>query len=133
MSLLSIFESDKDGRRKSHIKNLISVAMVDGHLADEEWALLSRVAHHLGMSSETIQNIKNNPEEIKFIAPKKYEEKLQQVTDLVAVMMVDGDVDQKELELCKKIALKLDLLPRVINDMIDYGKQNGVTVKIREW
>ncbi|MBL6446604.1 TerB family tellurite resistance protein [Fulvivirga sp. 29W222] len=116
---MSIFESDKDGRRKSHIKNLISVAMADGHLADEEWALLSKIAHHLGMSSEAIQNIRNNPEEVKFIAPKKYEEKLQQVTDLVAVMMVDGDIDQNELELCKKLALKLDLLPRVVSDMIN--------------
>lgn len=119
MSLLNIFESDKDGKRKSHIKNLISVAMADGHLADEEWALLTRVAHRLDMSSEEIQNIRNNPDEVKFIAPKKYKEKLQQVNDLVALMMVDGDVDRSELDLCKKIALKLDLLPRVVNDLTD--------------
>ena len=119
MSLLNIFESDKDGKRKSHIKNLISVALADGHLADEEWTLLTRVASRLGMSMEDIQNVRNNPDEVKFVAPKKYDEKMQQVNDLVSVMMVDGDVDQEELNLCKKIALKLDLLPRVINDLID--------------
>lgn len=119
MKRLNIFGSYKEERRKSHIKNLITVALVDGHLAEEEWALLTRVAERLGMSSEEIDHIRNNPKEVAFVAPKRYKEKLQQVNDLVSLMMVDGDVDKKELELCKKIALKLDLLPRVVIDMID--------------
>ncbi|ELR68313.1 hypothetical protein C900_00540 [Fulvivirga imtechensis AK7] len=118
MGLLDIFSSGSE-ERKSHIKNLISVAMADGHLAEEEWALLTRVAQRLRMSSEEIQNIKNNPADIQFVVPKKYKEKIQQVNDLVALMMVDGDIDQSELELCKKIALKLDLLPRVVNDLVN--------------
>lgn len=121
---MKLFSSNSD-RRKSHIKNLIAVAMADGHLAEEEWALLKRVAKNLNMSSEEIQNIRNNPSEVKFVAPRRYKEKLQQVNDLVSLMMVDGDVDLNELELCKKIALKLDLLPRVVSDLIDnaYNKQ----------
>lgn len=119
MSFFNIFGSNKQEKRKSHIKNLISVAIVDGHLADEEWALLSRVAERLGMTNEEMEHIKNNPGEVAFVVPKKYQEKIQQVNDLVALMMVDGDVDKTELELCKKIALKLDLLPRVVIDLID--------------
>lgn len=118
MSLLDLFASASE-ERKSHIKNLITVAMADGHLAEEEWALLLRIAQRLNMSTEEIQNIKNNPGETKFVVPKKYQDKLQQVNDLVALMMVDGDIDKKELELCKKLALKLDLLPRVVNDLVN--------------
>lgn len=124
MGLFSMFGSDEE-KRKSHIKNLIAVAMADGHLADEEWALLSRVAERLKMSAEEIQNIRNNPSEVKFVAPRKYKEKLQQVNDLVALMMVDGDVSPREMELCKKIALKLDLLPRIVSDMIDSAFQKN--------
>lgn len=118
MGLLDIFSSGNEERR-SHIKNLISVALADGHLAEEEWALLSRVAQRLKMSTEEIQNIRNNPADVQFVVPKKYKEKIRQVNDLVALMMVDGDIDQSELELCKKIALKLDLLPRVVNDLVN--------------
>lgn len=118
MGLFDIFDSGNE-QRKSHIKNLIAVAMADGHVADEEWALLIRVAKRLNMSTEDIQNIRNNPGEVKFVVPKNYKEKLQQVNDLVAVMMVDGDIDAKELEICKKVALKLDLLPRVVNDLVN--------------
>ncbi|UII28781.1 TerB family tellurite resistance protein [Fulvivirga maritima] len=117
MNLLNIFGSGDD-KRKSHVKNLITVAMADGHLAKEEWDLLVTIARKLEMSNDDIQNIKNNPEDIKFTPPKKYDEKIQQVEDLVAVMMIDGDVDKNEMELCKKLALKLDLLPRVVNDLI---------------
>ena len=117
MSLFNIFGSESE-KRKSHIKNLIAVAMADGHLDKEEWDFLMNIAQNLGMETDEIQNIKNNPDDVKFTPPKKFEEKIQQLEDLVAVMMIDGDIDKNEIEICKKIALNLDLLPRVIHDLI---------------
>ncbi|MBL3656908.1 TerB family tellurite resistance protein [Fulvivirga sediminis] len=126
MNLLNIFGSG-DEKRRSHVKNLITVAMADGHLAKEEWDLLVIIARKLGMNNEDIQSIKDNPEDVKFTPPKKYDEKIQQVEDLVSVMMIDGDVDKNEMELCKKLALKLDLLPRVINDLIYQTYKKRIT------
>jgi uncharacterized tellurite resistance protein B-like protein len=119
MDLLKIFTGDRDGIRKSHIKNLISVAMADGHLDQEEWDLLVTMARVLQISEEEIRNIKENPESVRFIPPKKYEDKVQQIQDLVAIMTIDGEINKKELELCKKISLKLDILPQLVDDIID--------------
>ena len=119
MELFNIFKADQDGVRRSHIKNLISIAMVDGHLDPEEWELLSSIARVLGMSPEEISTIKNNPDSVQFVPPRKYEEKVEQIHDLVAVMTIDGQINAKELDLCKKISLKLDILPQMVDQILE--------------
>lgn len=118
MDLLSIFRSDEDGLRRSQVKNLVSVAMADGHLDADEWELLKAIARVIGITEEEIRKIQQFPETVKFIAPRKYEEKVQHLQDLVAVMTIDGEINQRELDLCKKISIKLDLLPQLVDDII---------------
>lgn len=117
MDLLKIFKTDYAGIRKSHVKNLITVAMADGALENDEWDLLVTIAKALGATDSEIKTIKEHPDRVQFIPPKKYQDKVQQVTDLVAVMTVDGHINPGELELCKKISLKLDILPRMVDDI----------------
>jgi uncharacterized tellurite resistance protein B-like protein len=118
MDLFGIFRTDHNGIRRSHIKNLISVAMVDGHLDPDEWDLLTSIAKVLGMSDQEIVHIKNHPESVSFVPPKKYEEKVEQIHDLVAIMTIDGEINARELDLCKKISLKLDILPQVVDQIL---------------
>ena len=117
MDLLKIFKSDRDGIRKSHVKNLIAVAMADGYLDETEWGLLSSIGRVLGMTEDEIGRIKEHPDSVKFIPPRSYEEKVEQICDLVALMTVDDEINTRELELVRKIALKLDILPQMV-DMI---------------
>lgn len=129
MDLTSIFGKNKTEKRKSHIKNLISVAMADGHLAKEEWGLLMRMAKKLDMGNDEIHNIKNNPDDIKFVPPSKHEEKIQHIHDLVSLMTIDEHIDTKEMVLCRKIALKLDLLPRIVDDILREAYKNHEVVE----
>jgi hypothetical protein len=121
MDLLKIFKSDREGIRRSHVKNLVTVAMADGRLDDDEWKLLKVIAQRLGMDEEEIESIRANPDQVKFVPPKKYEEKVQQIRDLVAVMTIDSIINQRELDLCKKISLRLDILPQMVDEIIETG------------
>ncbi len=116
--LSSIFGSDKEGIRRSHIKNLISIALADGHLSEDEWELLVYLASRLGMEEEEIDAIRENPETINFVMPKTHEQRVQQIEDLVLLMSIDRDINPNEVELCKKISLKLDVLPQIVDDII---------------
>jgi uncharacterized tellurite resistance protein B-like protein len=118
MALLNIFKTNLTGIRKSHVKNLITIAMADGELDSDEWDLLVAIAKTLGATDNEIKTIQARPETIRFIPPKKYDEKVQQVSDLVAVMTVDGHINPREIELCKKLSLKLDILPRIVDDIV---------------
>lgn len=124
MDLLRIFITDKEGIRRSHVKNLVTIAMADGHLDQEEWDLLLRIARHLGMDDEEIKNIKNGFEKVDFVPPKKYDDRVQQVRDLVAIMMIDREINEKELELCKKVAVKLNILPQLVDEIISGNQES---------
>ncbi len=115
----NIFGSDKDGVRRSHVKNLISIALADGHLSDDEWELLVYLASRLGMVEEEIKAIKENPELVSFVMPKTHEMRVQQIEDLVMLMSIDHDINPREVELCKKISLKLDVLPQIVDSIIE--------------
>lgn len=119
MDLMKIFKSDTDGIRRSHVKNLVTVAMADGQVDKEEWSLLVAIAKRLGMSEEEITGIRNNPDVVQFVPPKKYEDRVQQLRDLVSVMTIDSLINLRELELCKKISLRLDILPQMVDEILE--------------
>jgi uncharacterized tellurite resistance protein B-like protein len=122
MGLLQIFHADQNDVRRSHVKNLVEIAIADGQLDPEEWNLLITIATTLGIPTKQIKEIKDHPEKVKFIPPKSHEERIQQIKDLVAIMTVDGRINEKELELSRKIALRLDILPKLVNDLINPAK-----------
>lgn len=128
MSLLNIFKSDKDGVRRSHVKNLICVALADGHLDSDEWDLLVVISKVMGVTEDEIQVIKLNPEKVQFQPPKRYDDKVQQIHDLVAIVTVDNHISPREVELCKKICLRLDILPNIIDDIIAHTIKPASTV-----
>ena len=119
MDILSnIFGPDKEGLRRSHVKNLVSIALADGHLSEDEWELLVYLASRLGMEEGEINAIRENPEAVKFVMPKTHDQRVQQIEDLVLLMSIDHDINPNEVELCKKISLKLDVLPQIVDDII---------------
>jgi len=122
--LSSIFGPDKEGLRRSHVKNLISIALADGHLSADEWELLVYLGSRLGMEEEEIKAIRENPEAVTFVIPKTHDQRVQQIEDLVLLMSIDHDINPKEVELCKKISLKLDVLPQIVDDIIS-DRNNG--------
>ncbi len=116
--LSSIFGPDKEGLRRSHVKNLISIALADGHLSEDEWELLVYLASRLGMEEAEIKAIKDHPETVNFVIPKTHDQRVQQIEDLVLLMSIDHDINPNEVELCKKISLKLDVLPQIVDTII---------------
>jgi len=94
MGLLN-FSSGKKDKERSHLKNLLVVAMADGKVEFSEARLLLRLAKRLGLDSKSVIAIKNN----------------DQISD-------------EEVKVCKTLALKLNLLPKVVDDLIEFRKKN---------
>ncbi|MEM1406959.1 MAG: hypothetical protein AAGG59_09310 [Bacteroidota bacterium] len=113
-SIKSISEKDQ-----SHIKNLVALAMADGQMSLEEEHVLFATAHRMGMSSEELEAIKSDPESIEFKVPESYGDKIEQIYDFLSLISVDGSIDTEEVELCRALALKFDLAPRIIDDLLD--------------
>jgi len=137
--LLSQFRQGKTSV-KSHMKNLIEMAAVDGHFDDVEYDLLKNIAKKNGISESQLKEIQDKPHEIEFEVPKDSKEKFNQLFDLVHMMTIDKFIDREEVNLCLIIAGKFGYkkekvveLVDAIKDNINNGQKPEETMKRVEW
>lgn len=118
MGFQELFESFDKKKRKSHFKNLLAVAMADGHLDNIEFEYIMQLANQCYMSREEVQRVIDFPEAINFHAPKTNRERFDQMYDLVTVMLVDGNIDDREIQLCKIFAMRLGFKPAIVDKLV---------------
>ena len=134
MKLLDILTLFKQGKASahSHMKNLIEIAVADGHFHDDEYVLLKTIAKKYGVSEKKLMQIKEKPDGIEFEVPKDENEKFSQLFDLVHMMTADKLIDREEVKLCNVYAHRFgyneDNIPELIDVMIQ-NIQNGNNVE----
>ena len=121
--ILNLFKQGKTGA-KSHMKNLIEMAAVDGHFDTVEYDLLKVIAKRNNISEGQLKSIRSNPQGIKFEVPTDNKEKFQQLYDLVHMMTIDQEVHQEEAKLCNLFAIKFGYPKDKVNDLIEAIKGN---------
>ena len=121
--LLNLFKSGK-GTVRSHMKNLIEMAAVDGNFDDAEFALLKKIAKQNGISESHLNSIKSDPGSVAFEVPSDEKEKFHQLYDLVHMMSIDNDIHNEEIKLCHLFAIKFGYNRNLVKDIIDTVQQN---------
>ncbi|HOQ05119.1 MAG TPA: hypothetical protein PKY88_07905 [Anaerohalosphaeraceae bacterium] len=115
---MSWFESRSTKEKKSALKNAVAVMMSDGEISDSELAMLAVICRRLGLNLRVLKEILKNPEKIHFVVPRDNQEKIFQLIDIVFMMMADGKVDDKEMNLCKAIASGFSFNPAIIDRLL---------------
>ena len=130
-NFLSLFKEGKVGA-KSHMKNLIEMAMVDGHFDDSEQTLLKHIAKRHKISEKQLKEIHDDMENVHFEAPKNDETKFEQLYDLVNMMVIDKYVDKEEMKLCSIFAKKFGYQEKNVDELIGAiaeNIKNGQSIK----
>lgn len=115
--ILNLFKQGKTGA-KSHMKNLIEMAAVDGHFDELEYDLLKVIAKRNNISESQLKSIQANPAGVKFEIPANEGEKFSQLYDLVHMMTIDNEVHHEETKLCNLFAIKFGYPKDKVNDLI---------------
>jgi len=119
VGIFDIFKSNDSNDRKSYLKELIKVAKADGYLEKKEYEFILKIGHKLSCSPDEIKALSEGVKlEDASEASQSREHKLKLIFDLVAIMMIDGTIDPKELGLCKSVAMKSGFEPEVIDDIV---------------
>ncbi|APQ18791.1 TerB family tellurite resistance protein [Maribacter hydrothermalis] len=118
MGFQELFESFDKKKRKSHFKNLLAVAMADGKLDNIEFDYIMQLADKCYMTGDEVKRVIDFPEAISFHPPKTERERFDQMYDLVTVMLVDGRIDDREMQLCKVFAMKLGFKPAIVDKLV---------------
>ena len=121
--LLSLFKQGK-GTAKSHMKNLIEMAAVDGNFDTIEFDLLKSIARRNNITETQLDQIRKNPAGIEFVVPTDKVEKFHQLYDLVHMMSIDKSIHDEELKLCNLFAIKFGYPRERVKDLIETIRLN---------
>ncbi len=116
-------EKSKITIKLEHFQNLVAVAYADGRLDIKEAEFLAQKAEEYNIKKELVDKIIDNAERLEFIVPANNIEKMNQLTDSVYMAMIDGEVDDREYDLCLIIAKKLDFDKNYLDEIIKLTKK----------
>lgn len=133
--------SEKDNLKTSYIKSLIDVALSDELIDEQEIILLTKIAKRFNLPDTEIKAIKKNHKNLKFIPPTDLRQQFDMIYDIMHMMMVDGNIDEREMQLCHKYAIQLGFaserlskMLKIIHEDIAKGKsRNNTRVKIEQY
>ncbi len=106
-----------------HINNLIAVAYADGTLDDDEKDFLYERAEEFEIPTEDIKKSLENARNLQFVVPQNVDDREDQLADIVFMMMIDGDIHDKEYDLCLSITNRLGLEKEDLDDVISLTKR----------
>ncbi len=119
MSIKNLFTSGDKKKRISHVRNLVALSYTDGIMSPEEQEIILQIAERSGMTQEELDFVMEKPDQIEFYVPRKTSDRIEEIYDMVALMMIDGGISDQEMLLCKLVAEKMHFDPVVIDVMID--------------
>ena len=105
-------------KRLGQVKNLIMLALADGKATESELALIASIASREELTQEQLDHLIEHPDTVHIELPENDEQKLQYIQDMVALMMIDGDLDDNELAMCKIYAIMLGYESSIVEKMV---------------
>jgi uncharacterized tellurite resistance protein B-like protein len=111
-------ENPQDSQRLGQLKNLVMLASADERITDSEMAVLLAVASRENITPEQFSQVIEDPDSVSITLPEDEDTKLAYMRDMVALMMIDGELDEQELAICKLYAMALGYRGSIIDGMI---------------
>ena len=116
--MIGFFEYQYLSYKKKHVRNLLALAHADGHLHDDEKALLYKIGEKYGLKKRQIDSILNSKKDVELHIPDSDDEKMDQLYDILLMVYADGVVDDNEVEFCKDMVNKFGYKEAMVDRLI---------------
>lgn len=103
---------------KNHIANLVAISSVDGKFSKSEAEAILKICERYGLQRQDINEMIKDGSTSNYVIPADSYEKLEQIYDFVTLILADGSIDTKELDLCREITKLLQINQANINNLI---------------
>ena len=121
--MIGFFEYQYLKYKKNHLKNLVAMAAIDGHIHENEIEYLYKIGKKYQLKPQQIKRILDQRESIEPEIPEHHHQKVALLYDLIGMMMADNIIEESELEFCKKMFEKFGYKELLIDEMIDLYRQ----------
>jgi uncharacterized tellurite resistance protein B-like protein len=111
-------DNTQNQQRLGQLKNLVMLATADERFTDSELAVLLAVASRENITPDEFNKIIEDPDSVTITLPEDEDTKLAYLRDMVAMMMIDGELDEHEMAICKLYAMALGYRGSIVDGMI---------------
>ena len=118
MMMETMNDKRNDQERLGQLKNLVMLASADEKITDSEMAVLIAVATRENLTPDEFNKVMDDPDSVNISLPEDEETKLAYLRDMVAMMMIDGELDEQEMAICKLYAMALGYRGSIVDGMI---------------
>lgn len=96
--MIGFFEHQYLSYKKNHIRNLLALAKVDGHVHTKEEKLLFKIGKRYGLKERQIKELIETKERHKVNVPDNHDDRMNLLYDLLLMIHADDVVDKNEIE-----------------------------------
>jgi uncharacterized tellurite resistance protein B-like protein len=130
--MIGFFEHQYLSYKKNHIKNLLALARVDGHLHPKEEKLLNKIGKRYGLKERQLKEILDSKEKHKVIVPDNHNDKMNLLYDLLLMIYADEVVDKHEVEFFEDAVKKFGMKKEMVKWLFSVF-QKGTPPPADEW
>jgi len=113
---------------RKKLKILVFLALADKIFAPEEREFIKSICERHDVDPATIDELQNEPEPIGSLGALSYNKAAEYLTDIILLMLVDGQVLPGEVLFCQDIGIRLGFPIHAVDDLISaVSKQRTIT------
>ena len=107
MDFSQLYTPGFKNRNKGHFAAIVSLALADEHISEEEKDFIDRLAIYLEIEPDLVAEIMDAPEQYKIDPPADKNSRLERLYDLSRMVFTDHIADDNEKKLLKKLTIAL--------------------------
>ena len=107
MSLLDLFTSDSHKKSRTYFAALVKIAFSDDAMDKDELKYLEIMAGRMGIYDHEFTKILEHPEKYPIDSPLDYDDRIEQLYNLVRMIFADNEVKLDEVKLVRSLAIGL--------------------------
>jgi uncharacterized membrane protein YebE (DUF533 family) len=130
--MIGFFEHQYLSYKKNHIKNLLALAKVDGHVHAKEQKMLFKIGKRYGLKDRQIKELVDSKEKFKMIVPDNHNDKMNLLYDLLLMIYADDVVDKHEVEFFETSVKKFGMKKEMVKWLFSVF-QKGTPPPADEW
>ncbi len=96
---------------------LIHLAMVDGQISKEEKKTLEAIASKHNVSPVQLEEMIQYPKPIESMGALSNDVKFEYLYSIVHLMNIDDEIDQREINFCQNMAVRLGYYKEVVDEL----------------
>lgn len=112
--MIGFFEHQYLSYKKNHIRNLLALAKIDGHMHEKEIALLFKIGKRYGLKNRQVQELIDEEEEFTLNVPDNHNDRMNLLYDLILMVYADEIVDEHEVKFCEEAVVQFGMRKELI-------------------